>query len=476
MNAARALAVSLLFVGLLSEGHPAEPTRGSRPNLVLVVADDLGLTLGCYGDAVARTPNLDQLAKEGVRFTQAFCTTASCSPSRSVLLTGRHNHATGQYGLQHSVHHFEAFADTPTLPALLKRSGYRTVRIGKLHVGPDAAYPFDRVLKAGPGGDRNTVALAERVEDYLREPAEPPFFLYFCPTDPHRSGTVNTNSPHRPDRFGNGPAYPGVREVAFDPASVRVPPFLPDTPACRAELAEYYQSVARFDQGIGRLVRALKDTGHYDRTVLVVLSDNGIAFPGAKTTLYEPGMQLPLIVRVPQAERRGSTNNALVSWVDVTPTLLDFAGALSTPRSFHGRSFRAVLEQERPAGWEVVFGSHTFHEVTMYYPMRVVRTRGFKLIHNLAHPLSFPFASDLYSSATWQQTLAAGAERYGQRRVQAYLHRPPWELYDLQNDPHEIQNLAADPAHQAMLRELQSQLRRFQTETQDPWIVKYEHE
>jgi len=476
MNLVRLLTAGLLILGFAGVGRPAEAPARPRPNLVLVVADDLGLTLGCYGDSVARTPHLDRLAKEGVRFTHAFCTTASCSPSRSVLLTGRHNHATGQYGLQHGVHHFEAFADTPTLPGLLSRAGYRTVRIGKLHVGPEPAYPFDRVLTGMRGGDRNTVAMAERVEDYLREPDGRPFFLYFCPTDPHRSGTVNTNSPHRPDRFGNGRDYPGVQENAFEPNSVRVPPFLPDTPACRAELAEYYQSVARFDQGVGRLVQALKNTGHYDNTVLVVLSDNGVPFPGAKTTLYEPGMRLPLIVRAPQAQRQGLTNAALISWVDVTPTLLDFAGALPAEARFHGRSFRAILEQESPAGWDVVYGSHTFHEVTMYYPMRAVRTRQFKLILNLAHPLSFPFASDLYTSATWQHTLTSGTERYGQRPVQDYLQRPQWELYDLQTDPHEIHNLAADPTHQSVLRELQARLRRFQAETQDPWIVKYEHE
>ena len=476
MNSARLLVAWLSFLCLACAGRPAEEPAGPRPNLVLVVADDLGLTLGCYGDPSARTPHLDQLAKEGVRFTQAFCTTASCSPSRSVLLTGRHNHATGQYGLQHGVHHFEAFADTPTLPALLRQAGYRTVRIGKLHVGPDAAYPFDRVLTGMRGGDRNSVAMAERVEEYLREPAERPFFLYFCPTDPHRSGAVNTNSSHRPNRFGNGPGYPGVQETTFDLGSVRVPPFLPDTPACRAELAEYYQSVARFDQGVGRLVEALRQTGQYDDTVLVLLSDNGIPFPGAKTTLYEPGMHLPLIVRMPQARRRGLTNAALVSWVDVTPTLLDFAGALPAEARYHGRSFRAILEQEQPAGWDAVFGSHTFHEVTMYYPMRAVRTRQFKLILNLAHPLSFPFASDLYSSATWQHTLTSAAEWYGQRRVRDYLQRPQWELYDLSTDPDEIHNLAADPAHQSVLRELQARLRRFQGETKDPWIVKYEHQ
>jgi N-sulfoglucosamine sulfohydrolase len=146
-------------------------------------------------------------------------------------------------------------------------------------------------------------------------------------------------------------------------------------------------------------------------------------------------------------------------------------------QGFHGRSFLPVLGEERPRGWDEVYASHTFHEVTMYYPMRVVRTRQHKLIWNVAAPLPFPFASDLWEAATWQDTYRRGKDAlYGQRTVRAYLQRPSFELYDLEADPHEVKNLAGDPRHAKLLAGLKDRLRAFQKATQDPWLSKWEYE
>jgi N-sulfoglucosamine sulfohydrolase len=443
---------------------------GRPPNIVMIVADDLGTTLGCYGDKVAKTPNIDRLAAEGVRFSHAFCTTASCSPSRSVILSGRHNHATGQYGLEHATHHFRSFEHQKTLPVVLEQAGYRTARVGKFHVAPVETYRFQTVL---PGNARNGAQMADNCRAWLAEKSEAPFFLYFCTADPHRSGGRGRIG--AVDPFGNGPNQTGADEAAFPPESIVVPPFLPDTPGCRAELAQYYQSVARVDRAVGRLVDLLAETGHVANTVIMVLSDNGIAFPGAKTTLYEPGMRLPLVVKSPGLKRRGIINNAMVSWADLAPTVMDFAG-VQDPPPMHGRSFRDILDEERPPGWDHVFGSHSFHEVTMYYPMRVLRERRYKLIHNLAAPLEYPFASDLWSSAVWQETLSRKAEYYGMRRTRDFLHRGEWELYDLESDPHEIKNLAGQPEGADVLDAMQKKLRAFQTTTGDPWTVKFTHE
>jgi N-sulfoglucosamine sulfohydrolase len=175
-------------------------------------------------------------------------------------------------------------------------------------------------------------------------------------------------------------------------------------------------------------------------------------------------------------KRRGVVCGAMVTWADLVPTILDFAGALREPGRFEGRSFLGVLEEESPAGWDEVFASHTFHEVTMYYPMRVVRTRKHKLIWNIAHPLSFPFASDLWGSATWQGVVSRGDAMYGRRLVKAYLQRPKLELYDLERDSDETMNLADDPAHAKVRDELLEKLRTFQKRTGDPWIVKWSHE
>jgi N-sulfoglucosamine sulfohydrolase len=441
----------------------------------LIVADDLSPDAGCYGNPVIKTPNLDKLAAEGTRFTHAFCTTASCSASRSVILTGLHNHANGQYGHQHSYHHFAAHDTVKSLPVLLTEAGYRTARAGKFHVAPDSVFRFDLTL---PGNPRSPVEMANNCRDFIAATSDKPFFLYFCTSDPHRGGGQAKELPHQPDRFGNKPegqSYPGITEVKYDPKQVIVPPFLPDTPACRAELAQYYQSVSRMDQGLGRLVQLLKDAGKYEETLILFIADNGIAFPGAKTTLYDPGMRLPCIVRHPSAKKRSLVSSALVSWVDLVPTILDYASA--KPAKVHGRSLLPVLEEPEPKGWDEIYASHTFHEITMYYPMRVVRTRQHKLIWNIAHPLPFPFASDLWEAPTWQDVFKKGQDaRYGQRTVKAYIQRPRFELYDLQGDPHEVKNLADDAKHARLLDELKTKLKEFQKRTSDPWALKWEYE
>ena len=450
--------------------------ENDRPNVVLIVSDDHGReTLGCYGNPVIKTPNLDALASEGVRFTNAFCTTASCSASRSVILSGMYNHANGQYGHQHSYHHFISFENIKTLPVLLTEAGYRTGRIGKYHVAPEDVYKFDVTL---PGNSRSPVQMAQNCRDFVSTRDGEPFFLYFCMSDPHRGGGVADELPGRPDRFGNKAkgGYPGVKEVKYDPKDVIVPPFLPDTPECRAELAQYSQAVSRVDQGVGKLLDVLKQTGKYENTVIIYISDNGVAFPGAKTTLYEPGMNLPCIVRQPGQKKEGIACDALVNFADLAPTILDFAGALSGNNFFQGRSFKSVLEQEHPKGWDETYASHTFHEITMYYPMRVVRQRRYKLIWNIAHGLDYPFASDLWAASTWQATIKAGNKYYGKRTVEAYLHRPKFELYDLQNDPHEVKNLADNPKHEKVLAELKTKLKAFQKRTKDPWLLKWEYE
>ncbi|MGA0556430.1 sulfatase [Larkinella sp. VNQ87] len=481
-----ALTVTLLsFVAL----RPIPQNRkDTRPNIVLIVADDHGReALGCYGNPVIKTPHLDQLAAEGTRFTNAFCTTASCSPSRSVLLTGLHNHANGMYGLEHREHHFDSFDAVQSLPVLLEKAGYQTVRVGKFHVAPERVYHFQNVLQAGGTNDpasigRSPVAMADLCYPLFSDASDKPFFLYFATDDPHRSNAVALDgSPvfmsDKPNLFGNRPGgYPQVHDVFYQPFQVVVPPYLPNTRATRMELAQYYESISRLDQGVERLVALLKETGHYDNTLIVYLSDNGAPFPGSKTTLYEPGMRLPLIVKLPKPQKPGFVQDAMVSWVDLTPTLLDFAGVSIDQPVFQGRSFKAIIEQERVTGWNEVYGSHSLHEVTMYYPMRVLRERRYKLIFNLAHALPFPMALDLYHSFTWQDVLQKNRNLFGKRTVEAYLHRPRFELYDLQTDPDEVKNLANDSRYRAELKRMQEKLKRFQQETKDVWVSKWEFE
>ena len=489
------LALLFAFVGAAAAQDAPPPFR----HVVMFVADDHGQDTGAYGNPVIRTPHLDALAAEGTRFTHAFATTASCSASRSVILSGLHNHRTGQFGHEHSWSHFRSFENLRTLPVLLGEAGYHTIQIGKYHVGPREVYAFETYVD---GPTRNPVQMAENVRPLLEAEHDRPFFLYFATSDPHRGGLAPEREgyadlPAHPDGFGNRPeGRDGIEQIVYDPDDVIVPPWLPDSPATRAELAEYYQSVSRLDQGFGRLMEVLKAAGVYDQTLILYLSDHGIAMPGGKTTVYEPGLRSPLIVRHPEAERRGIVSEAMISWVDLTPTVLDFAGVeppvyeqhisdvkiaelidLPDAHGLHGRSFLEIVDEPAPPGWDEVFASHTFHEIQMYYPMRVVRDRDYKLIWNIAHGLPFPFATDLWAAATWQAAWQQGMEaRYGARTVADYIHRPAFELYDMRADPYEFENLADDPAYTDVLKAYQERLRTFQARTSDPWALKWIYE
>jgi N-sulfoglucosamine sulfohydrolase len=182
-------------------------------------------------------------------------------------------------------------------------------------------------------------------------------------------------------------------------------------------------------------------------------------------------MRLPCIIKLPQPTKKGGVQNALISWVDITPTLLDFAGILHNAKGLQGKSFKNIIETENAAGWDEVYASHTMHEVTMYYPMRVLREQRYKLIWNMAYQLPFPMALDLFYSYAWKDAVLNN-RKYGKRTTAQFLQRPEFELYDIQTDPDEVHNLATQPAHKARLKTMQDKLRKFQEDTQDPWAVK----
>ncbi|QDU17742.1 MULTISPECIES: sulfatase [Gimesia] len=483
------LSLLLLFVSVESVSAAAK-----QKNVIVIVVDDQGFQAGCYGNKVIKTPGIDMLAESGTRFSRAHCTTASCSASRSVILTGLYNHATGHYGHAHSYNHFSTYATVKSLPIILEEAGYRTCSIGKYHVAPEYVYQFQEYRNKGVQGNRNSAVMAANAKEFITEDDDRPFFLYYCSNDPHRGGGPDgyANFNDNPDR------YPGVTPVKYKPEQIQVPPWLPDHQEVKEELAEYYQAISRLDQGVVSLINTLKETGHWEDTLVMFLSDNGPPFPGAKTNLYQPGMNLPLIVRDPTVKNQGIVTDALVTWADLTPTILDYCDVtpkkvpkLQTvvnngkrvegkgkpvPYTFHGRSFLEILGKEHAPEFDESYASHTFHEITMYYPMRVILSGNYKYIFNIAHELPYPFASDLYRSPTWQGVLKRGDKMYGQRTVYSYLHRPRHELYDIKADPWEAKNLAFEPEHQETLTKMQEKLKAWQEKTKDPWVLKWEYE
>ena len=483
----------------------------AEKNIIFFITDDESPTLGCYGDPIAVTPNIDALAADGTLFKNAFATTASCSASRSVVMSGLHNHRNGQYGHQHAFHKFASFHNVISLamPRVLTRAGYRTAQIGKYHVAPEEVYHFEEYIK---GNGRNAVQMANAAKEFITDNEDDrPFFLYFGTSDPHRGGGKDKTSKRelKPDLFGNKPergSHVGVEEVFYDPAKVPIPAFLPDTPETREELAQYYQSCSRIDQGLGRLVEILKEADLYDKTMIVFTSDHGMAFSGGKTTVYEGGLNVPFVVRNPYEKKRGVVSTAMISHIDITPSLLDFAGGLDSktngPKdplnanaywkkrgenlkenrgsqytSYHGKSWIAKLGEADAEHWETIFASHTFHEIQMYYPMRVVRDKKYKLIWNIAHGLPYPFASDLWAASSWQAQFKKGKDApYGQKTVGEYIKRPAFELFDIYADPNESKNLADDPNYADVLKTYKAKLKAFQKKMQDPWIMKWDYE
>lgn len=234
-----------------------------------------------------------------------------------------------------------------------------------------------------------------------------------------------------------------------------------------------------------------------------------MAFAGGKTTVYEGGLRVPFVVRNPYQEKRGLRLKGMISHIDITPSLLDFAGGLDPktngpkkwidpnkywkdkpyaarenrgPRkekfnSYHGKSWIPILGKPNAEHWETIFASHTFHEIQMYYPMRVVRDKKYKLIWNIAYQLPYPFASDLWAASSWQAQFQLSLDApYGQKTVGQYINRPKFELYDIANDPDESNNLATDPAKAEILDEYQQKIKAFQKKFDDPWIMKWDYE
>ena len=447
----------------------------SHKNVLLLISDDHGVDqLGCYGNPVVRTPNIDQLAEQGTRFTNAYCVSASCSASRGTILSGLYPHQNGQFGHQHNWHHFSYHNWVETIPSLLKKNGYLTGLIGKLHVAPPQSLPFDFSVTGSELMDnRDVMKMAEKAAEFFDLDISRPFFLLVGYSDPHRSasGMSQMVNVENFSGFGNDINYPDTDRIEFDPESVLVPGFLPDRPEVRAELADQYQSISRLDTGIGKLLDYLRKSGRYKETLIIYISDNGIPFPGAKTNIYDSGVRLPMIIYSPDHLSHADSSDAMISFVDLLPTILDWTGSPGPEYKLPGRSFIPILNEENPEGWDEVYFSHIFHEITMYYPMRGIRTKNFKYIRNLFPELQFPFATDLFISKTWQAILENRLNSMGQRSVRGYLRRPREELYDVSVDPFESVNLVFDSEYSAILEEMRIRLKTMRQQTEDPWLI-----
>jgi N-sulfoglucosamine sulfohydrolase len=423
---------------------PARPPRAAPrpdpPHIVLLVCHDLGRYLPCYGVGGLETPNLDRLAAEGAVLGRYFAAAPLCSPSRGSIITGCYPH---QHGLMGLVNRGWDMPDrTPTLAQRLREAGYATYLFGFQHEKRDARRSGYDHLHHVRGPHRAAEVVPSFVEFLhgAREATRGGPFL----------AVIGVSEVHRP--------FVSEHYQPLRPAGVDVPAFLPDRPAVREDLAALGGLVSALDAGVGQVLDALEDTGQDRRTLVVFTTDHGLPFPRAKSTLYDAGLGTALLCRLPGAVPAGRRVDALLSNVDLLPTLLEAAG-LPPPQDVAGRSFWSLLRGAAGAGREEVFAEKTWHDA--YDPMRAVRTERWKYIRNFAPGPELLLPADIAAapSATVPEVVAA----LGRARAEE-------ELYDLAADPCERVNLAADPEHAAVLRGLAARLQAWMEETGDPLL------
>jgi len=422
-----------------------------QPNILYIIAHDLGRHLGCYGQRTVESPNLDALAAGGVMCTNYFAASIACSPSRGCIMTGRHAHSNGLVGLVNLG--WDLPPEERTIVDELNDASYHTVQVGFQHERRDHKTNGYARSDDSHGRDRNFAeVVAAKVCDFLRIEANDrqPFYL--------NAGTFEVHLPFTRD----------VYEPA-DPDDVEVPPFLVDNANVRTELGRFHGSIKYLDKAVGEILRTLDETGLADNTIVIFTTDHGMDFPRAKATLFDPGIETALIVRAPRTTLNGPCE-ALLSNIDLTPTLLDMIGR-EVPEQMQGRSFWPLLDgrEEAYEPRTEIFGERNYHG--HYDPMRYVRTGRYKYIRSFeegmpAVALSYVFSyKDGVPTAIWEG--ARDSLALFELPPGATGPRAPEELYDLIKDPYEQRNLAGSPEHAAVLDNMRARLERWMHETGD---------
>jgi len=404
----------------------------SKSNIVYLHSHDTGRYVQPYGHDVP-TPNIQLLAEEGVLFRQAFCGAPTCSPSRACLLTGQSAHSSGMLGLAHRGFRLHDYGQH--LVHTLRAGGYHTALAGVQHVARDPeTIGYDQLLRPERNGVEHVVPKAV---EFLGQEHEQPFFL-----------SVGFGETHRvfPE--------PGPDE---DPRYCRPPAPVPDAPRTRQDMAAYKACARVLDRGVGAVLGALEENGLAENTLVICTTDHGIAFPGMKCSLTDHGTGVMLIVRGPGGFTGGRVCDALVSQIDLYPTLCELAG-VEKPGWLQGRSIMPLIRGEAEEINEEVFAEVTYHAA--YEPQRAGRTRRWKYIRRFGDrekPV-LPNCDDSPSKDVWMEY------GWGERRV------PREQLFDLIFDPNETNNLAEDPGARRALEEMRGRLQRWMEETEDPLL------
>jgi N-sulfoglucosamine sulfohydrolase len=426
-----------------------------RPNILIITFHDLGRFLGCYGHETVQSPHIDALADEGILFEKAFCTAPQCSPSRAALFTGRYPHSNGVMGLTHGGFAWDLAPDEKHLGQILQEAGYHTALLGIHHesrrhheVGRIAARCGMNEIDLAGNGE----SVTQRALDTMARLSKgsKPFYLQVGYREPHRQKPKNKVEKN----------YMGFTADYMEPDStlgVSVPPYLVDNEKAWQEVAELQGAVRYVDECVGRLLAGLAELGLAQNTLVILTTDHGVALPRAKCTLYDPGLEVALIMRLPGIERRGRISD-LVSNIDIVPTILELLD-LPVEERIQGRSLLGLLAGKPEATRRrAIFGELTYHEY--YDPMRCIRTETHKLIVNFSSAPSFMDCSQSW----WPRTQPVVPED------PRTTYHPPVELYDLTGDPFESRNIADLASAQAVRDALLAELYNWMQATDDPLL------
>lgn len=431
--------------------HAQNAVKPGKPNIIVFIADDAGMDFGCYGNKNIHTPNIDKIAASGLRFEKAFLTSPQSSPSRTSMMTGMFAHTIGTEDL-----HTPIDEHTRMIPSYLREAGYRSGVMMKTHWGENGNKQYDwvdggREWYAEEPVSTNNPALV-RYREFIDKDKEQPFFLWVGFIDPHRPYKTEGNV------------------QANDPQKVKVPPYYVDNESTRRDIADYYDEISRMDRHIGIMMEELEKRKLLENTVIIFLSDNGMPFPRAKGTLYDAGIQTPLLFSWKGKIKAGSVhNNGLISTVELAPTILELAG-MTTPEAMYGKSFASILFDPEKRGREYIFAERNWHDCDEY--IRCIRTEKYKLIYNAYYEVPHGIAMDLSSSPTWYALKKVQKEEMLTKDQQKIFvcPRPAIEIYDLDKDRFELNNVADEQAYYAEGKKLVALMLEWQKETGDhPW-------
>ena len=413
----------------------------TRPNVVLFITHDTGMHVSPYGIETVVTPNCERLAAEGVMFRNSFCSSPLCAPSRAAAVTGRFPHQNGVMGLPgDGTGAFDIYPTEKHAARIFAEEGYESVLCGFEHETRHCdTIGFQRWLNGSGdwhngGGDTRDHAAA--IDAWLDErDGAQPFYLQIGSHETHHSWTAHDTPPD-------------------DSKGLTIPPYLRDIPEVRKEVAEFQGAVKRMDECLGLILDVFDKRGLADNTIFVFTTDHGIDFPRAKGTFYDPGIEVFLFMRYPNGGWGcGRVCDELISNVDVLPTLLEACG-IDVPENFAGRSFLPLMQGGEYAPNETVFAEKIFHDT--YDPTRAVRTKRYKYIR--------------YFEVNIFQDLRLATETRRHFFKGEWRRRTVEELYDLEKDPDEENNLADDPEYAEVCAELRTRLVQWMRATDDPQL------